>query len=74
MVLRWRASPESSAIIVESLKEEDMIFGKFDVGDDFLLESYFIAWEVLYLFTIRSKAYVCYFTTLNFILPGKEAH
>ena len=34
-------------IIVESLKEEDIIIGKFDVGDDFLLESYFIAWEVL---------------------------
>ena len=28
-------------IIVESLKEEDIIIGKFDVGDDFLLESYF---------------------------------
>ena len=44
-------------IIVESLKEEDIIIGKFDVGDDFLLESYFIAWEVLYLFTKRSKGY-----------------
>ena len=44
-------------IIVESLKEEDIIFGKFDVGNDFLLESHFIAWEVLYLFTKRSKGY-----------------
>ena len=44
-------------IIVESLKEKDIIIGKFDVGYDFLLESYFIAWEVLYLFTKRSKGY-----------------
>ena len=44
-------------IIVESLKGEDIIIGKFDVGDDFLLESYFIAWEVLYLFTKRTKGY-----------------
>ena len=53
-VLSWL---RDNNIIVESLEEEDMIFGKFDVGDDFLLESYFIAWEVLYLFTKRSKGY-----------------
>ena len=47
-VLSWL---RDNNIIVESLKEEDIIIGKFDVGDDFLLESYFIAWEVLYLFT-----------------------
>ena len=44
-------------IIVDSLKAEDIIIGKFDVGDDFRLESYFIAWEVLYLFTKMSKGY-----------------
>ena len=44
-------------IIVESLKEEDIIIGKFDVGDDFILESHLIAWEVLYLFPKRSKGY-----------------
>ena len=53
-VLSWL---RDNNIIVESLKEEDIIIGKFDVGDDFLLESYFIAWEVLYLFTKRSKGY-----------------
>ena len=46
-VLSWL---RDNNIIVESLKAEDIIIiiGKFDVGDDFLLESYFIAWEVLY--------------------------
>ena len=53
-VLSWL---RDNNIIVESLKEEDIIIGKFDVGDDFLLESYFIAWEVLCLFTKRSKGY-----------------
>ena len=53
-VLSWL---RDNNIIVESLKEEDIIFGKFDVGNDFLLESYFIAWGVLYLFTKRSKRY-----------------
>ena len=53
-VLSWL---RDNNIIVESLKEEDITIGKFDVGDDFLLESYFIAWEVLYLFTKRSKGY-----------------
>ena len=51
-VLSWL---RDNNIIVESLKAEDIIIGKFDVGDDFLLESYFIAWEVLYLFTKMSK-------------------
>ena len=53
-VLSWL---RDNNIIVESLKAEDIIIGKFDVGDDFLLESYFIAWEVLSLFTKRSKWY-----------------
>ena len=53
-VLSWL---RDNNIIVESLKEKDVIIGKFDVGYDFLLESYFIAWEVLYLFTKRSKGY-----------------
>ena len=53
-VLSWL---RDNNIIVESLKEEDIIFGKFDVGNDFLLESYFIGCGVLYLFTKRSKRY-----------------
>ena len=53
-VLSWL---RDNNIIVESLKEEDIIFGKYDVGNDFLLESYFIAWGVLYLSTKRSKRY-----------------
>ena len=80
-VLSWL---RDNNIIVQSLKEEDIIIGKFDVGNDFLLESYFIAWEVLYFFHKKVKR-VCppfrgsllglgVFTTLNFILPGKEAH
>ena len=53
-VLSWL---RDNNIIVESLKEEDIIFGKFDVGDDFPLESYFIAREALCLVTKRSKGY-----------------
>ena len=34
-VLSWL---RDNNIIVESLKEEDIIIGKFDIGDDFLLE------------------------------------
>ena len=37
-VLSWL---RDNNIIVESLKEGDIIICKFDVGDDFLLESYF---------------------------------
>ena len=51
-VLSWL---RDNNIIVESLKAEDIIIGKFDVGDDFLLESYFIAWQVLYLFKKGQK-------------------
>ena len=51
-VLSWL---RDNNIIVESLKAEDIIISKFDVGDDFLLESYFIAWEVLYLFRKGQK-------------------
>ena len=29
-------------IIVENLKKEDIIFGKFDVGDDFLLVNHIL--------------------------------
>ena len=37
-VLSWL---RDNNIIVENLKEEDVIFGKFDVGDDFLLVNHF---------------------------------
>ena len=53
-VLSWL---RDSNIVVENSKEEDIIFGKFDVGGDFLLVNHFIAWEVLYLFTKMSKGY-----------------
>ena len=33
----WLSWLRDNNIIAESLKEEDIIFGKFDVGDDFLL-------------------------------------
>ena len=44
-------------IIVENLKEGDIIFGKFDVGDDFLLVNHILLLgiKVLYLFTKMSK-------------------
>ena len=53
-VLSWL---RDNNIIVENLKEEDIILGKFDVGDDFLLVNRFIALEVLHLFTKMSEGY-----------------
>ena len=38
-VLSWL---RDNNIIVENLKEEDIIFGKFDVGDDFLLVNHIL--------------------------------
>ena len=37
-------------IIVENLKETDVIFGKFDVGDDFLLVNHIL---------LLGKYYIC---------------
>ena len=79
-VLSWL---RDNNIIVESLKEEDIIIGKFDVGDDFLLESFYCFGSTIFIH--KKVKRVCppftgsllglgVFTTLNFILPGKEAH
>ena len=35
-------------IVVENLKEEDIIFGKFDVGDDFLLVNHILLFGKYY--------------------------
>ena len=48
-VLSWL---RDNNIIVESLKEEDIIIGKFDVGDDFLLESYFTYYIFFFIIII----------------------
>ena len=79
-VLSWL---RDNNIIVENLKEEDIIFGKFDVGDDFLLESFYCFGSTIFIH--KKVKRVCppftgsllglgVFTTLNFTLPGKEAH
>ena len=71
-------------IIDENLKEEDIIFGKFDVGDDFLLVNHILLLGKYYIYSKNVKR-VCppfrgsllglgVFTTMNFTLPGKEAH
>ena len=80
-VLSWL---RKNNIIAENLKEEDILFGKFDVGDDFLLVNHILLLGKYYIYSQNVKR-VCppsrgsllgigVFTTLNFILPGKEAH
>ena len=45
-VLSWL---RDNNIIVEDLKEEDVIFGKFDVGDDFLLVNHVLLLREYYI-------------------------
>ena len=52
-VLSWL---RDNNIIVESLKAEDIIISKFDVGDDFLLESYYCLGSTIFI-QKRSKGY-----------------
>ena len=65
-------------IIVENLREEHIIVGKFDVGDDFLLVNHILLLGKYYIYSQKCQKGmpslglgVC--TTLNFTLPGKEA-
>ena len=82
-VLSWLR--DNNIIIVENLKEEDVIFGKFDVGHDFLLVNHILLLKGSTLFIHKNVKRVSppfrgsllglgVFTTLNFTLPGKEAN
>ena len=42
-------------IIVENLKEEDIIFGKFDVGDDFLLVNHILLLGKYYIYSQKCE-------------------
>ena len=42
-------------IIVENLKEEDIIFGKFDVGDDFLLVNHILLLLKYYIYSQKCE-------------------
>ena len=71
-------------ITVENLKEEDIIFGKFDVEGDFLLVNHILLLGKYYIYSQKCQKGMPslqgfllglgVFTTLNFTLPGKEAH
>ena len=41
--------------IVENLKEEDIIFGKFDVGDDFLLVNHILLLGKYYIYSQKCQ-------------------
>ena len=83
----WLSWLRDNNIIVENLKEEDIIFGKFDVGDDFLLVNHILLLGNYYIYSQKChdqtgmpslQGFIArtssMFTTLNFTLPGKEAH
>ena len=42
-------------IVVENLKEEDIIFGKFDVGDDFLLVNHILLLGKYYIYSQKCQ-------------------
>ena len=72
-------------IIVENFKEADVIFGKFDVGDDFLLVNHILCLgSTIFIHKNVMIRRVCprfrgsllglgVYTTLSLILLGKEA-
>ena len=51
-VLSWQ---RDNNIIVENLKEEDIIFGKFDVGDDFLLVNHILLLGKYYIYSQKCQ-------------------
>ena len=76
--------PGDNNSIVENFKEEDIMFGNIDVGDDFLLVNHILSLGKYYIYSQKCQR-VCppfrgsllglgVFTTFNFTLPGKEAH
>ena len=42
-------------IIVENLKEEDIIVGKFDVGDDFVLVNHILSLGKYYIYSQKCQ-------------------
>ena len=42
-------------IIVENLKEEDIIFGKSDIGDDFLLVNHILSLGKYYIYSQKCQ-------------------
>ena len=46
---------DNNIIIVENLKEEDIIFGKFDVGDDFLLVNHILLLGKYYIYSQKCQ-------------------
>ena len=51
-VLSWL---RDNNVIVENLKEEDIIFGKFDVGDDFLLVNHILLLGKYYIYSQKCQ-------------------
>ena len=51
-VLSWL---RDNNIVVENLKEEDIIFGKFDVGDDFLLVNHILLRGRYYIYSQKCQ-------------------
>ena len=51
-VLSWLRDKN---IVVENLKEEDIIFGKFDVGDDFLLVNHILLLGKYYIYSQKCQ-------------------
>ena len=46
---------DNNIIIVENLKEEAIIFGKFDVGDDFLLVNHILLLGKYYIYSQKCQ-------------------
>ena len=51
----WLSWLRDNNIIVENLKEEDIIFGKFDVGDDFLLVNHILLLGKYYIYSQKCQ-------------------
>ena len=51
-VLSWL---RDNNIIVENLNEEDIIFGKFDAGDDFLLVNHILLFGKYYIYSQKCQ-------------------
>ena len=51
----WLSWLRDNNIIVENLNEEDIIFGKFDVGDDFLLVNHILLLGKYYIYSQKCQ-------------------
>ena len=78
-VLSWL---RDNNISVDNLKEEDVIFGKFDIAEDFLLFNHIFLLRKIYIYSRNARMlYLLFrvllpgqgmFTISNSILPRKE--